>query len=101
MKNLRFFMLSVAVFLGFGVAYAQSQITVKGTVTDSSYGETLPAVSVLLKGTNRGVITDMSGNYTISVPKDGVLVFSSIGFKTALIPQKAKFFCLMSPDGGR
>ncbi|MBL7840101.1 MAG: TonB-dependent receptor [Cyclobacteriaceae bacterium] len=61
-------------------AFAQSTIT--GKVTDSK-GDGLPGVSIALKGTSTGVISDADGNYSISAPFDGALVFSFIGFKTA------------------
>ncbi len=56
--------------------------TVAGRVTDSS-GEPLPGVTVLVKGTTQGTITDFDGNYTISnVPTTGTLVFSFMGMKS-------------------
>lgn len=61
--------------------FAQN-ITVTGNVTDSSNGEAVPFASVHLKGTMTGVSTDADGHYSLSVPSNGVLVFSSIGFKT-------------------
>lgn len=54
--------------------------TVTGTVTSEGDGMTLPGVNVILKNTNQGTVTDMDGNYTINVPENVVLVFSSIGF---------------------
>ncbi|QHV99460.1 SusC/RagA family TonB-linked outer membrane protein [Spirosoma endbachense] len=55
-------------------------IAVSGRVTSSDDGIALPGVSVQVKGTTRGAITDASGNYQISVPADARLVFSFIGF---------------------
>jgi len=55
---------------------------VKGKISDTS-GETLPGVSVRVKGTNTGTTTDINGNYTITVPEDNsVLVFTYIGYVT-------------------
>ncbi|MFI8378190.1 SusC/RagA family TonB-linked outer membrane protein [Leeuwenhoekiella sp. NPDC079379] len=63
--------------------FAQSTIT--GTVSDDT--APIPGVSVLLKGTQNGVVTDFDGNYSISnVPADGVLVFSYVGFQTKQVP---------------
>jgi TonB-dependent starch-binding outer membrane protein SusC len=59
-----------------------AQITVTGKITDNK-GESLPGVSVTLKGTTTGVISDADGAYSISAPADGTLVFSFIGFKSA------------------
>lgn len=58
-----------------------AQTIVTGTVKDSK-GETLPGVSVKLKGTSIGASTNTSGNYSITVPEgNGVLVFSFIGMQ--------------------
>jgi TonB-linked SusC/RagA family outer membrane protein len=57
----------------------QEKKELKGTVTDED-GNTLPGVSVVVKGTLNGVATDMNGNYSISVGGDEtVLVFSFVG----------------------
>ncbi|SOD90731.1 SusC/RagA family TonB-linked outer membrane protein [Spirosoma fluviale] len=55
-------------------------IAVSGRVTSSDDGSTLPGVSVQVKGTTRGAITDADGNYRISVPVNARLVFSFIGY---------------------
>ncbi|MCX6218260.1 SusC/RagA family TonB-linked outer membrane protein [Spirosoma sp.] len=55
-------------------------IAVSGRVTSSDDGSTLPGVSVQVKGTTRGAITDADGNYRISVPANARLVFSFIGY---------------------
>lgn len=55
---------------------------VRGTITSSEDGATLPGVTVMLKGTTIGVITDIDGHYSIEVPnEDAVLIFSFIGFE--------------------
>jgi TonB-linked SusC/RagA family outer membrane protein len=55
------------------------QEKLKGTVTDDK-GETLPGVSVVIKGTNIGVSTDIDGKFQIEVPSEGaILVFSFVG----------------------
>jgi len=71
-----YFLLSVSIL------FAQNPITVKGKLTDSANGEPIPGVSVLIKGTSTGLITDFDGNYSIQVPGNGTLVFSFIGMKT-------------------
>ncbi len=59
-----------------------AQIAITGTVLDES-GIELPGVTVLVKGTTTGVVTDMSGNYNINVPSNqSILVFSFIGFES-------------------
>ena len=61
------------------IAIAQFQVT--GKVTDTADELPLPGVSVLIKGTNTGTITDIDGNYSLSLPdSSSVLVFSFIGY---------------------
>ncbi len=63
-----------------------AELTVKGRVT-SEDGEPLIGVSVLEKGTNRGVITDINGDYSIQVTNENaILVFSYVGFTAREIP---------------
>ncbi|HZL11273.1 MAG TPA: TonB-dependent receptor [Prolixibacteraceae bacterium] len=68
----------------------QQQKTVSGKVTDSS-GSSLPGVSVVVKGTINGTITDTNGNYSLSsVPGNASLQFSFIGMKTQEIAISGK-----------
>jgi TonB-linked SusC/RagA family outer membrane protein len=61
---------------------AQQSITVTGTISDDS-GELLSGVTVALKGTSIGVISDATGAYSITAPNsNAVLVFSYVGFTT-------------------
>ena len=74
-------------FLGcITLAYAQER-TVTGTVTSEADGSTLPGVNVLVQGTTIGTITDVEGNYRISVPdEDGVvLLFSFVGYSNEAV----------------
>jgi len=59
----------------------QQQKSVSGKVTDSS-GATLPGVSVVVKGTTIGIVTDVNGNYSLSnLPTNAILQFSFVGMK--------------------
>ena len=80
-------------------AYAQN-LNVTGVVTDSSTGEGVPFAGVQIKGTTSGTVTDMDGLYSISVPSDGILVFSSIGYKDVEVPVagKIKVDAILYPD---
>ncbi len=60
--------------------YAQDR-TVSGTVTDSDGGP-LPGVTITIKGTTTGTVADIDGNYSISVPDGGILVFNFVGFES-------------------
>ena len=79
MRKLKLFLSCVMFFAVGFLAYAQN-INVSGTVTDASTGEGIPFASIQVKGTMTGTATDADGNYTISVPKNATLVFSSIGY---------------------
>jgi TonB-linked SusC/RagA family outer membrane protein len=57
---------------------AQS-ISVSGKITDGS-GIALPGVSISIKGTSRGTLSDGNGNYTIAAANTDILLFSTIGF---------------------
>lgn len=62
-------------------AFAQRTIT--GAVTSSEDGRGIPGVSVVVKGTTIGAVTDLNGRYSLSVPRDAnILVFSYIGMKS-------------------
>ncbi|MDR3261125.1 MAG: carboxypeptidase-like regulatory domain-containing protein, partial [Tannerella sp.] len=68
----------------------QQSKTVTGTVTDVS-GEQLPGVSILVKGTTIGIITDVDGYYSLAnVPDNAILVFSYVGMKAQEIAVKGK-----------
>ena len=67
---------------------AQTRV-VTGTVYDKDDSSPLPGVSVLLKGTTSGSVTDANGKYKINVPvKGSVLLFSNIGYVTQEIAIK-------------
>lgn len=51
-----------------------------GKVTSADDQSSLPGVNVVVKGTTTGTVTDADGNYSISVPQNGTLVFSFIGY---------------------
>ena len=77
-------------------AYAQNT-TVKGVVRDAM-GPTAGA-TVVQKGTNNGTITDLDGNFTISVPSNAVLVFSFVGLDTQEVPVAGKKFIEVTLSG--
>lgn len=61
--------------------FAYAQITVSGLVTDAMSGEPLIGVNVIDKQTKQGVVTNLEGEYTITLPNEqGTLVFSFVGY---------------------
>ena len=64
-----------------GVANAQTK-TISGQVSSEGDGEAMPGVSILVKGTGKGAITDNDGYFEVTVSgNDAILVFSFIGMK--------------------
>ncbi len=96
-KGVKFVFLFSAIFLMAGLmqvsasvsnetnkseSLTQQEASISGKVSDES-GEVLPGVTVMIKGTTTGTITDFDGNYTISgVSSTDVLQFSFIGMQT-------------------
>lgn len=73
-----------------GQAALTQSVGIKGKVIDNT-GFPLPGVTVALKGTSKGTITDGDGNYMLSdVPSDGTLVFSFVGMKPQEVPVAGK-----------
>jgi hypothetical protein len=65
-------------------------VEVSGTLTDSN-GQGLPGVSVFVKGSTVGTITDQNGNYRLIAPYNGVLVFQAVGFRSQEVPVSQVF----------
>lgn len=64
---------------------------VRGTVTDSSDGSTLPGVNIVEKGTTTGTVTDVDGNYSLTVSgPDAVLRFTYIGYLEEEVPVQGR-----------
>jgi iron complex outermembrane receptor protein len=75
-----------------GTAIGQQKKTITGSVKDSS-GSSIPGVSINLKGTKTTSAADNQGNFKITVPASGgILVFSSIGYKSKEIAADAGDF---------
>jgi TonB-linked SusC/RagA family outer membrane protein len=64
-------------------------ITTHGVIRDAT-GQSLPGVSVVVKGTTRGTVSDHEGVYVIDVREDDVLVFSFIGFALIEMPVEGR-----------
>lgn len=72
----------LAILTAVSVGFAQDRV-VSGKVTSTEDGSTLPGVNVVVKGTSTGAVTDIDGNYKLSVPSEGgTLVFSFIGLES-------------------
>ncbi|MDR2148447.1 MAG: SusC/RagA family TonB-linked outer membrane protein [Tannerella sp.] len=77
-------------FTGFATGIYAQTVSVSGTVRDEN-GEALIGASVLVKGTQNGVITDADGNFQLSnVPSNATLVVSYISYQTLEVPVGGK-----------
>ncbi|MDD3787246.1 MAG: TonB-dependent receptor [Petrimonas sp.] len=70
------------------ILFSQTKI-VRGTIIDGK-GETLIGVNVVEKGTTNGTVTDVDGNFSLSVPNNAVLVVSYVGFRSQEVPVAGK-----------
>ncbi|MCD6366769.1 MAG: SusC/RagA family TonB-linked outer membrane protein, partial [Bacteroidales bacterium] len=78
----RYIMLYPKEMDSFSESISSQQQTITGIVTDNS-GQPLPGVTVVVKGTTNGTVTNSDGQYSISsLPKNATLVFSFVGMKT-------------------
>lgn len=78
-----YFFLLVLVFANGVLLYAQAGKTVTGKVISGEDQTPLPGVSILVKGTTNGTITDADGTYSFRISSDNdILVFSFVGFLT-------------------
>ena len=93
MKRLQaiFFCLTLAV-----AAFAD--IHVKGTVIDADTSEPMIGVSILVKGTSTGTVTDFDGNFDLNVPDKATLQLSYMGYKTIEIRAVENMQIIMESD---
>ncbi|MEI6899616.1 MAG: TonB-dependent receptor [Bacteroidota bacterium] len=76
-------------FVSASVAFAQ-ELTITGKVTDAADGSTIPGVTVVVKGTSTGAVTDIDGHYSLKAKAGDVLVFSYVGYTSQEITVAAK-----------
>lgn len=85
MRRIALFLLAFA-FISMQVVNAQVR-RISGTVTSSADGLSIPGVSVVVKGTSIGTITNINGVYQLDVPQDATtIVFSFVGMRTTEMP---------------
>lgn len=79
-------LLTLTAVLLAGTVYGQS-ITVTGTVTEETTGESLPGVNIAVVGTTTGTSSDSQGQYELTAPSaNDTLRFSFVGYETTLVP---------------
>ena len=90
-------LLTVLLMSAAAVLAQNRQIT--GTVVDAN-GEPLLGVGILVKGTTTGTVSDIDGTFSLNVPADAILEFSSIGYTTVEVPvgDRTKFDITLEED---
>lgn len=99
MKKIAFF-LSILFFMGSMVVNAQTKI-ITGTVTSSEDNQPIPGVSIAVKGTTLGTITNIDGEYELKVPEDAkAIVVSFVGMKRQdiLLESATTYNVVLEPD---
>ena len=89
------------IFSFFFLSTLAQERTLRGKVTSAENGSGVPGVSILIKGTTKGTVTDSDGNYTIQLSaQENVLLFSFVGMipKEAPVDNREVFDVIMSPD---
>lgn len=71
---------------------------IKGKVLSSEDNTGLPGASVVVKGTNKGVLTDIDGAFSIDAKVGDVLVVSFVGFETTELPAQDNLSFSMKPQ---
>ena len=97
-KNL---LLSLTFLCSVSLAMAQGDKTVTGKVTDGETGEAIPGVNVIAKGTSSGTVTDINGDYTLTVTSDVTsLIYSYVGYQQeeVVIGDRSTINITLSPD---
>ena len=82
-------MLAVAAF---------ADINVKGTVIDADTSEPMIGVSILVKGTSTGTVTDFDGNFELTVPDKATLQLSYMGYKSIEVRAVSNMNIIMESD---
>ncbi|MEL6718343.1 MAG: carboxypeptidase-like regulatory domain-containing protein [Bacteroidota bacterium] len=78
----RLMIVSLFCFFSWSSYLFGQNITITGKVYDESSQESLIGASIIQSGTSFGTVTDVEGNYSITVPSDAVLIFSYTGYET-------------------
>ena len=78
----------------------QQKKTITGTVTDGNTDVALPGVTIVIKGTSTGTITDINGNYSIQASPEDVLEFSFVGYlqEEIVVGDQTVIYIILLPD---
>jgi TonB-linked SusC/RagA family outer membrane protein len=88
-------------FIAFTLGLNAQGLQIKGVVTSADDGQPVPGLSVFVKGTTTGTLTDINGYYSIdNVPVNSTIVFSFVGMKTReiVVTESATYDIVMASD---
>ncbi len=88
---------ALLLFMTFSLSAQNVQIT--GVVLSGTDNQPLPGVSIIIKGTTTGTVSDINGNFTLSAAPQSTLVVSFIGFESQeMVTQSTKMTIILSED---
>jgi TonB-linked SusC/RagA family outer membrane protein len=88
-------------FIAFTLGLNAQGLQIKGVVTSADDGQPVPGLSVFVKGTTTGTMTDINGYYSLdNVPMNSTVVFSFVGMKTQeiVVTESAAYDIVMAPE---
>ena len=94
-------LLFLFVFITINLSIFAQGISVSGTITSGDDNLSIPSASILIKGTTKGTVSDLEGNYSISgLTEEDILVFSFMGYHTQEITVDSKrvINVILQPD---
>ena len=94
----RLFLFACLFWLGIGLSYAQS-VSISGRVLDADDGQPVIGATVVIVQTGQGTITNIDGNFTVTVPNAGAMLrFSFMGYETVELPAQNGMTVRLRPD---
>src|SRR5437016_4027760 len=84
-KIVRYVIFALVLMFSSPVVFAQD-IVIKGKVTDYSNNQPVPGVTISVQNSSVGTTTDQSGRFSLRVPPNATLIFSSTGYDSKSIP---------------
>ncbi len=97
MKKNIIYTMCLSLVMAFFTLSAMAQTTVKGTVVDES-GQPVIGATVTVKGSNTGTTTGVNGSFQLTVPKNGVVEVSFLGYVTETISDYTKTKIVLKED---
>ncbi len=100
MNSIKKHLVFIVLLWGIGAALWAQETQIQGVVVDAKTQEALPGVTVLVKGTQRGMITMFDGSFSLSANANEVLQFSFIGYemKEVVVQPNANYNIALIPD---